>query len=410
MADEEAADATAASGRRRARGPASSARSEALERLKARIRGGPRSDGAAPQIRLENPIYDTVAEDEYNALVAKRREQARAFIVDDDGLGYGDEGEEEDWSKAGFSLSSDESDGGEKDGRPKRKKIEKKDHHPQPKRTSAALSAAAIGAQRLSSMFTSSLFKKSRDDKASDSIVDDVLAEFAPDETDRERRRRGQPKANSNPISNSSIGANDSLRINSVFGNNSSIGGASDLMRGSSLSNAVGNGNVESVRVISNDSIDLGSEQKRETIREDVTSIEGSEDRKALASENGHASIEQVPTDGAVVEEKVVKDAEVEAKPAPVKKEALFTLNAKVKDEEDPALSATAGWQAARSGGGDANVTDSKVLKEEHSEFNLEADGSLPFYILDAHEEFNGVNKGTLYLFGKVILWFLFEF
>ncbi|MCI93030.1 DNA polymerase alpha catalytic subunit-like, partial [Trifolium medium] len=68
------------------------ARSQALELLRSRRSGGPRSDAALPQIRLENPIYDTIPEDEYNALVASRRDQARSFIVDDQGIGYGDEG------------------------------------------------------------------------------------------------------------------------------------------------------------------------------------------------------------------------------------------------------------------------------------------------------------------------------
>ncbi|MED6210639.1 hypothetical protein PIB30_066086 [Stylosanthes scabra] len=401
MSDEEAAATTAGAGRRRTRGPTSSARSEALERLKARIRGGPRSDGATPQIRLENPIYDTVEEEEYNALVAQRREQARAFIVDDDGLGYGDEGEEEDWSKAGYSLSSDESDGAENEGRPKRKKIEKKEHNPNHKRTSAALSAAAVGAQRLSSMFTSSTFKKSRDDKVPDSIVDDVLAEFAADETDRERRRRSHPKAISNSNSNLSSATNDAPRVNCVFGSsNSSIAGASDLMRGSSLLKTAVNCDVESVRVVSNDVSDLGSEQKKcETVKENELSIEGSDIGNVFSSENGGASFEQVPSNGNVGEEEPLKDSTVLEKPVAVKKE-LFSFNAKLKDEkEDPALSATAGWQAVRNGGAaNVSVSDSK----EHSEFNLEEDGSLPFYILDAYEEFNGANRGTLYLFGKV--------
>nr|KYP66832.1 DNA polymerase alpha catalytic subunit [Cajanus cajan] len=308
------ADAEPVSGRRRPRGPEATARSEALERLKARLRGGRRSDDTGPQIRLENPVYDTVPEDEYNALVAKRREQARSFIVDDEGLGYGDEGEEEDWSQAGFNLSDDESEG--ESERPKRKKVEKKD--PQPKRPSSSLSAAAamMGGQRLSSMFTSSVFKKSRDDKASESIVDDVIAEFAPDETDRLRRRKAQTISSNGPMVEME---HDDCKIN-----------------------------------------------------------EG------------------------VVEEKEVKNVEIEVKTG-AKKE-VFSLNAKVKDEEDPALSATAGWKEAINGAGGVNAADSKdaLQNQQQSEFDLEEDGSLPFYILDAYEEFYGENRGTLYLFGKV--------
>nr|POE79038.1 dna polymerase alpha catalytic subunit [Quercus suber] len=124
------------------------------------------------------------------------QQEARAFIVDDDGLDYGDEGEEEDWSKSSLPLSSGKSN--DELERPKRKKAEKRE--PQPKKPSASfasLSAAAatMGKQRLSSMFTSLVFKTGKDEKAKgfsgcDSIVDDVIAEFASDENVRERQRK----------------------------------------------------------------------------------------------------------------------------------------------------------------------------------------------------------------------------
>lgn len=402
MADEQPSTTS----KRRGRGAEASARSEALERLKARIRGGRRSDGDGYQIKLDNPIYDTVEEDEYNALVAKRREEARGFIVDDDGLGYGDEGEEEDWSKAGFTLSSDESDG--ETEKPKRKRQEKKD--PQPKRPPSSLSAAAamIGAQRLSSMFTSSVFKKTRDDKAKsfscDSIVDDVIAEFAPDETDRLRRRRGP--------TNPSSSANTALPINNVKSEEPAIG-CLDPMGGPLSSDAAANGSYESTGVVKNDGHALVSERNYGGVKAEVT--KESEDGRNINSDDGQASTLQThsgPTNGDMTEEKMLKDVEMKAEKT-VKKD-VFPLNAKVK-EDDPALSATIGWQAAKSGG-DFNVADSKVAdealnREENLEFNLEADGSLPFYILDAHEEFYGANTGTLYLFGKVIFLFsMFNF
>ncbi|KAK7307110.1 hypothetical protein VNO77_39879 [Canavalia gladiata] len=372
------ADSEPVTGRRRPRGAEATARSEALERLKARLRGSRRSDADGPQIKLENPIYDTVPEDEYNALVAKRREQARSFIVDDEGLGYGDEGEEEDWSKAGFTLSSDESEG--ESERPKRKKVEKKD--PQPKRPSSSLSAAAtmMGAQRLSSMFTSSVFKKNKDDKVCDSIVDDVIAEFAPDETDRLRRRRAQ--------ANSSSGANNASRINSDKP-------SADLIRGSLLS---ADGNAEPNKVVEINGCDLGLELKCEEVSEIEESVRGS-------SANGQASMvepDDSPSNKGLVEEKEVKNVEIEVKSG-MKKE-VFTFNAKVKEEEDPPLSATAsaGWKEAKNGagGGETNAND---LKDSlHKEFDREEDGSLPFYILDSYEEFYGENRGTLYLIGKV--------
>ncbi|KAJ7952842.1 DNA polymerase [Quillaja saponaria] len=307
MADDQHMEVT----RRRKRGVEASTRAEALERLKARLRGGRRSDGAGFQIKMENPVYDMVNEDEYDALVAKRREEVRDFIVGDDGIGYLDEGEEEDWSMAGLPPSSDESDG--EPEKPRRKKVEKKD--PQPRKPSSSLSAAAamMGKQRLSSMFTSSVFKQSKDDMgkglSSDSIVDDVIAEFAPDEADKQRRKRGQ------------AGANNIMLNTHVKSEKPSIG-CSYLVGGSVLTGVAASSVPEVTKVFGNGDSALNSVQACEE-----APIKESEDEKSLNSE---------------------------------------------------------------------------VSSDENSDFNLESDGSLPFYIIDAHEELYGANMGTLYLFGKV--------
>lgn len=377
MADDEQPIVT---GRRRSRGPESSARSNALERLKALRQGGRRSEGADRfQIKMEKPIYDTVAEDEYDAFVAKRRDEFRGFIEDDDGLGYYDDGEEEDWTRGGVPPSSDESDG---DNRPKRKKVEKKEKEkePRPKKPNSSLTAAAamMGKQRLSSMFTSSVFNKSNDKAkglSCDSIVDDVIAEFAPDEADREKRRRGQPARSFVPIA-------------SVRSERASNGGV-DLSLRPELDRVVANGS--------------GSVHIKEMAKD-------SEGKKELGFENCQPQIEQFhdfSENSEVTEEKTVDSVEVKAEPV-VKKEDVFTLNAKIKEDKDPALSAMAGWKAVMTGG--AGVTGAGGIVEfksgsngeGSSDFDLESDGSLPFYILDAYEEFYGPNMGTVYLFGKV--------
>ncbi|RXH75354.1 hypothetical protein DVH24_030075 [Malus domestica] len=383
MADDE--QATVATSRRRSRGPEASARAGALERLKALRHGGRRSEAGGFQIKMEDRIYDTVGDDEYDAIVAKRREEVRGFIVDDNGLGYCDEGEEEDWTRAG--PSSDESDGGD---RPKRKKVEKKekekDKEPRPKKPSSSLTAAAamMGKQRLSSMFTSSVFGKNRDNERGrglncDSIVDDVIAEFAPDEDDREKRRRGQ--------------SNKILVPN--LSNKSEIG----FDRGVNLARK-----VELDRVVANSSDSLvGSVQINEGFEEN-------EGKKEVGLEGGDPPIEQsheFSEGGGAIEEKNVDFVEEKVEPVK-KKEEVFTLNAKIKeDNKDPALSAMVGWKAVRTGG-DGNVgggvveANSGSNSEEISQCDLEEDGSLLFYMIDAYEEFYGANGGKLYLFGKV--------
>ncbi|KAM5577509.1 DNA polymerase alpha catalytic subunit [Rosa sericea] len=382
MADDEQPIVT---GRRRSRGAEASARSSALERLRALRQGGRRSENADDrfQIKMEKPIYDTVDEDEYDAIIAKRREEFGDFIEDDDGLGYRDDGEEEDWTRRGLPTSSDESDGDTRPRRRKKVETKEKEKEPRPKKPNSSLTAAAamMGKQRLSSMFTSSVFNKSRDsDKAKglscDSIVDDVIAEFAPDEADRERRRRAQPARSFVPIAG-------------VKSERVSNGGV-ELSRRLELDRIAANGS--------------GSVHSKEMDKD-------SEGKKELDFGNCQPQIEQfhdLSENTEVPEEKKTEDsAEVQAEPV-VKKEEVFTLNAKIKEDEDPALSAMAGWKAAMTGGagvtgGGGNVeVKSDLISEGSSDFDLESDGSLPFYMLDAYEEFYGPNMGTVYLFGKV--------
>ncbi|KAA8547110.1 hypothetical protein F0562_003539 [Nyssa sinensis] len=378
-------------GRRRSRGANATARADALERLKTIRRGG-RSEVGGFRIKMEDPIYDTVAEDEYDALVAKRREEVRGFIVDDNGLGYGDEGQEEDWSQAGLPPSSDESDG--ESEKPKRKKTEKKD--PQPKKPSALSAAAALmGKQRLSNMFTSSVFKKNRDDKAknlsSDSIVDDVIAEFAPDEADRERRRRGHTNLSSGVKSFA-----PSSSITSIKSEKPPVDAANFIVR-------------PEIYSVNTDGDSLVNVQKCDII-EEKDSPKESENVKDLSSEMGQNPVVQLrdsSTKGSVAEESLLNNSiEANAEPA-VKQEEVYTLNAKIKEERDPALSATAGWKAVRSAengtiGCDGVEVNPLFNCEEKPDFMVDSEGSLPFYILDAHEEFYGANMGNLYLFGKV--------
>ncbi|KAJ8764232.1 hypothetical protein K2173_005972 [Erythroxylum novogranatense] len=365
-------------GRRRSRGIEATARTGALERLKALRRGGRRSEnGGGYDVKVEDPIYDTVPEEEYDKLVARRREEAQGFIVDDDGLGYGDEGEEEDWSQTGMPPSSDESDGGggEPRSRPKRKKIESKEKETQQKKVNPALSAAAamMGKQRISAMFTLTVFKNRDSSKAKDldceSIVDDVIAEFAPDETDRERRRRTQVASkNLKPIkSEPHVTVND---------------------------NAVAMAELDRIDVNSSDYSASVVEKRGLTVE--------------VKKEQGIKELRNLETDGSLCEEEVENAVEVKVEPVAKEEEGGCKLNAKISVEErDPALSATAGWQAVRSGGSGDRVgvtEEAKVecISEEQSDFQLESDGSLPFYVLDAHEETFGVNMGTIYLLGKV--------
>lgn len=374
-----------AAGRRRSKGADAAVRASALERLKALRSGGRRSEGGS-QVKMEAPIYDTIDEEEYDALVAKRREEVRGFIIDDDGLGYGDEGQEEDWSKADLPPSSDESDG---EFKRQKKRKEKKDIPPNKPSPLSAAAATVMGKQRISSMFTSSVFKKSREEKfkglSSDSIVDDVIAEFAPDEQDRQRRKRGQTV----PL----LGAKNPASVPPVKSEDKFV---SDV----NLSAPV------FTKVTTNSEFNV----QNCNILEDKDLCNESEEAKDLNSAIQDHCMESTRSNGveAVPEavESLQDDVEMKAEPE-VKKEVVSSLNAKIKEDRDPSFSATAGWQAVRSernGDSRCSAEDAppSFNDEENSDFVLDSDGSLPFYMLDAHEEFYGANSGTLYLFGKV--------
>ncbi|KAJ8546171.1 hypothetical protein K7X08_018754 [Anisodus acutangulus] len=378
-------------GRRSSRKSSGGKRAEALERMKALRTGGRRStENGGFQVKIDEPIYDIVEDDEYNDIVAKRREAARGFIVDDDGLGYGDEGQEEDWSISGV-LSSEGSEDENERPKKKRKASEKKQQIT--KKPSAALTAAAalMGKQSISSIFTSSVFK--RDDKATrnlscDSIVDDVIAEFAPDEADRERRRRGNSnflQASRSSIANSNL---FNVKTEKHVGDNLGF-----MARQEVKSVTVQNG--ESISGgLPKISMDEGKDSAKDTKDSEVLDGEV-EEEKAVKSD-------VFSTVGTRDNDPVVSCAEVKSEPLVENK--VFALNAKIKKEKDSGLSATAEWQALRNAGsGVSNCNESGAkLNEDKTDFELDSDGSLPFFILDAHEELYGTNAGNIYLFGKL--------
>ncbi|XP_020584003.1 LOW QUALITY PROTEIN: DNA polymerase alpha catalytic subunit [Phalaenopsis equestris] len=359
--------------RSRAKGQDVAVRAEALERLKTLRRSGGRRSAAGVgfQIKMEEPIYDTVEEDDYDALVARRREDVGGFIVDDDGLGYADDGHEVDWSNPSLAYSSDEESLEGQEEKQIKKKAAKKKENAVKKAPPSSLSAAAslMGKQRLSSMFTSSVFKKNDRAKgppvSSDSLIDDLIAEFAPDETDREKRRRGSATGPRSSALPSIVPIKSEMSL---------------ILVPESASNAEFMAQVQD-----NDNEDYGQDA---TIDEKDACIqfvvEEGETAKLVA---GKASISE--------------DVEAEAR----SNDKGFSLNAKIKKEDEKIVaSATAGWKAVCSeeGCGVGIKVESNGNVDEKSEFELDSDGSLPFYIIDAHEESYGANMGNLYLFGKV--------
>ena len=76
---------------RRERKP--TARSSALEAMRAAREGGDEARDSRWDMPDEQDVYDEVNEDDYRSMVEKRRER-EDFVVDDNGFGYYDDGEE----------------------------------------------------------------------------------------------------------------------------------------------------------------------------------------------------------------------------------------------------------------------------------------------------------------------------
>ncbi|KAI3935397.1 hypothetical protein MKW92_023760 [Papaver armeniacum] len=372
------------SGRRRGKGPEASARAEAMERLKSLRQGGKRSENGV-QVKMDDPIYDLLDEDEYESLKKTRAEKFKGFIVDEDGHGYGDEGQEEDWTKSGVSFSSEEE---ESEGENEKVKKKKKEHVPVKKPNPLLAAAALMGKQRLSSMFTSSVFNKKDKPKglSSDSLVDDVIAEFAPDDNDREKRRRGQHR---------SIMGSESLTQNSLIKSRSEgLVRVDSIVRSESI-NVNGNGSL------ARGNEEIGNQNDVEKESKDVEMVSADE----VFDEFPQSHDDLMMDDKSVNVESSRIISEVKVEPV-VKKDEVFTLNAKIKKETHSPWSATADLNAVRNevNGNDTHgvVGSDSDKKSEEPELLEDSDGSLPFYCIDAHEEFYG--DGTIYLFGKVKL------
>lgn len=87
--------------------PQDNSRSSALqELLKLKRNGGKRIDNF--EVRLEEKVYDTLSEADYDRHVARRREEAAEFVVDDEGLGYIDGADEDDWNSGKSDDDGDE--------------------------------------------------------------------------------------------------------------------------------------------------------------------------------------------------------------------------------------------------------------------------------------------------------------
>lgn len=122
--------------------------------------------------------------------------------------------------------------------------------------------------------------------------------------------------------------------------------------------------------------------------------------RKVLVQEVGTEELEKKASDDMSAKLVLQKDA------------VPIVLNAKITKVEDTGKGATAAWHAISKGvSGKGAVADVKKeedvndrITSDSSSLPLNAEGRLPFFLIDAHEEPYGANPGTIYMFGKVCI------
>ncbi|KAJ3706357.1 hypothetical protein LUZ61_010062 [Rhynchospora tenuis] len=291
-------------------------------------------------VKIEEPIYKTVSEEAYRELVEKRRANSESFIVDDGNLGYADDGHE-DWSDNDLSDADCA-------------------HEKRPRKKSKPLNSGAVKKppaptplvrERLSTIFTSAVSKKGKGYGPLDSsVLDLVLAEVAPDENDWEERRRRRSRVSAFPP--------PAVKIKTV-----------SLITGSRALNT---------EVDLHDNHGIGSEIDANT-----------------NSDNGNLNL-AISLDGGkpASGQTVVKSDKYEAKE-----------KAAEGGEKSDYVGTTRGVEET---GDEVDANQVRMAidlwpeSDDKSEFELNSDGSLPFYIIDAYEEAFSTNSGTIYLFGKV--------
>ncbi|CAM6100645.1 unnamed protein product [Calypogeia fissa] len=394
--------------------PQDSARLSALqELLNLKRNGGKRVDSF--EVRLEEKVYDTLSEADYDRHVAKRREEAAEFVVDDDGLGYVDGADEDDWNSG--KSDGDDDDGAKNAG--KQKKLQENKKKDRPSKTAAELAAAAVltGKRRVTSMFAeasvNAFGRRARDKPigagrigaSTESILDDVLAGIMADDVDREREKRRRRELRTRENSSNMFAEIQQptvqfdprlLQIQDPQARPSRSSQGKVLHPQQEIPESPVHETQEFIPDEGNnvDASDPGTKEEAVVSSEAVP----------LPAVQGSPTHESGPVTAEFTEEAPLEPSSgerLELKPG---------LNAKIVENRQTGAEASAAWHSIVEGGAHKSVANEamkEAVREENPESDsnalpIDTDGNLPFYLFDAYEEEFGSNPGTIYLFGKV--------
>ena len=316
-----------------------------------------RIDEAADEADAIENVYDELDEDAYRALVAKRREAGVDFVVNDAGEGYDDLGEEEDWTTANPNYSDDEEDAPKAKGA---KATEKK-----AKATAEEKAAKANAkAKGNAGMLLGGVQKKKKLDEVAadadaDAILEDIFAEvdmFNASTPATVPARRAAPVAATAPVA----------------------------PRRSPRKIAQATAAAANVRSPVKADPSPAKKSVRFETEEDEPAPQGDiggfdDDDNDVDLDEAMPEVDPIDTDEPNY--KSVEIAKAVQPPAP--QSILKTLD---EDEHEEDL---------------ATITqDAAPVTFNGVELPKDADGSIPFFFMDAHEERE--SPGTLFLFGRV--------
>lgn len=421
----------------------SSARQSALAELAALRKAGSSKGGGASRlkrftVKVEDKVYDTVSEKDYAALVVKRQKESGEFIAGGDDLGYAERGED-DWSNEERSSSGEEGEpglvtDGRRQKRPRLPGATKQKERSNGSKAALPTPTTLHGNKKVFSMFTGRSAKggnqlaSDRRPAASDDVLDSVLALLGPREEEERERRRGRGAGQLHTSASPHVAAAEvGNRKQAILSEGKGCRPAEervlrqDLKRETKASvmeqNSAGR---QAVGEPANGPTNVPRSSPDSEACQGPTSVAlATPADGVLAPPEVKAEVNPLPVEepdgtGGCLPEQIDARGVCPVEEAKEVGPPKSGLSAKVKAE--PAEeNATAGWRAVNipstktevsspttdaAHGGTDDAAPS--VPADGRPLRLDADGTLPFYFLDAYEEAFGAMPGTVYLFGKV--------
>ncbi|PRW60975.1 DNA polymerase alpha catalytic subunit [Chlorella sorokiniana] len=409
----------ATAGTTRGRSGAKSALQELAELRKS---GGKRVDRF--ELKEEEAVYDVVDDAEYAKLVQKRREEGGGFVIDEDGLGYADVGEEIDWGVAEEEQGAAEGEGSGGKGKGKKGAAGAK--------RKAAAEPVPGARARMQKMFQTAQAKAKPaktpvDDASADALLDDILGNLdggaagssKPAPRPAPPARKPAAAAAARPAAGTPKSVSFAARSAAKAPMAHRLSSGAAVTPPAAL--AAAKPEAEAEAEAADDDVDMYDDPAMGGLDDDSSEPMQADEPAAApqqpqqpaavaAAAQQEAERPQAPQQQQQVQQETPGGEAAAKQPAGAAGKTPWRTPAPVFNEaKTPATSGPAsGWQLMYQEEGEAEEGEqgAEAAAEAAPEWKddgslpLDGDGQLPFYLLDAHEEL--AQPGVVYLFGKV--------